>query len=314
MNEFATIARETGRPISWTALLAGALGPGGHRGVLAGALAQQNEGLEVVPQVSCRPLNFEFQWKEPFPFESMRVFQPVSAADGDGKRRIYADPEFRERFRASSDSGKSPVMDRWWERSVIASCPDDPSLDERPLVEVAEERGVHPLDLALDLGLDARIRIAIMNNDETEVAELLQAEHTVLGLSDAGAHASQLCDACFSTHLLGHWVREEKVLTLEQAVRMLTARPAEVFGLSDRGRMRPGAPADAVVFDPARVGAGPLRRVHDLPAGADRLISDAIGIDAVVVEGTPIRRDGRECVDPEGPLPGRLLRGGCAGS
>jgi N-acyl-D-amino-acid deacylase len=318
MNEFSTIARETGRPVSWTALLAGALGPGGHRGVLAGALAQQKEGLEVVPQVSCRPLNFEFQWKEPFLFESMRAFQPISTADLDGKRRIYADPEFRERFRATSESGKSPILDRWWERSVIASCPQDPSLDERSLDEVAAERGVHPLDLALDLGLEsgleARIRVAVMNSDESEVAELLQAEHTVLGLSDAGAHASQLCDACFSTHLLGHWVREKKVLTLEQAVRMLTARPAEVFGLSDRGLMQEGAPADVVVFDPATVGAAPLRRVHDLPAGADRLVSDAIGIDAVVVEGTPIRRHGHECIDPAGPLPGRLLRGGCADS
>jgi N-acyl-D-aspartate/D-glutamate deacylase len=319
MNEFSTIARETGRTVSWTALLAGALGPGGHRGVLAGALAQQNEGLEVVPQVSCRPLNFEFQWKQPFPFESMRAFQPISAADDlEDKRRIYADPEFRAKFRATSESGKSPMLDRWWERSVIASCPQDPSLDERALVEVAAERGVHPLDLALDLGLEsgleARIRIAIMNTDESVVAELLQAEHTVLGLSDAGAHASQLCDACFSTHLLGHWVREKKVLTLGQAVRMLTTRPAEVFGLSDRGRMEVGAPADVVVFDPATVGAGPLRRVHDLPAGADRLVSDAIGIDAVLVEGTPIRRDGQDCIDPEGPLPGRLLRGGCADS
>ena len=62
----------------------------------------------------------------------------------------------------------------------------------------------------------------------------------MLGLSDAGAHASQLCDACFSTHLLGHWVREKGVLSLEKAVRMLTSRPAEVFGIADRGRLAVG--------------------------------------------------------------------------
>src|SRR5581483_6059818 len=120
-----------------------------------------------------------------------------------------------------------------------------------------------------------------------------------------GAHASQLCDACFATDLLARWVREKRVLTLERAVHMLTARPAELLGISDRGRLAEGLAADVVVLDPDAVAAGPLRRVRDLPAGADRLVSDAIGIRAVVVNG-------RDAVDPDGPLPGRLLRGGRA--
>jgi N-acyl-D-aspartate/D-glutamate deacylase len=134
----------------------------------------------------------------------------------------------------------------------------------------------------------------------------------VLGLSDAGAHASQLCDACFSTHLLGHWVREKGALSWEQAVRMLTSRPAELLGFEDRGRLAPGLVGDVVVFDPTSVAAGPLRRVHDLPAGADRLVADGLGIDAVVVAGQILRRAGRDLLDPQGPLPGRLLRHGCA--
>jgi len=67
-----------------------------------------------------------------------------------------------------------------------------------------------------------------------------------------------------------------------------------------------------VVFDPDTVGCSPLRRVSDLPGGADRLVSDASGIRSVIVEGVEIRRDNRDCIDPEGPLPGRLLRGGPA--
>jgi N-acyl-D-aspartate/D-glutamate deacylase len=315
-DEFDQIAAETGCPISWTALLAGAMGPGSHRGVLARAAQQQREGRRVIPQVSCRPLNFEFQWKQPFPFESMKAFAPVSTADLAGQLRIYRDPGFRRVFRESTETGFGRALSAWWERTWIASAPSEPGLAERPLAEVARERGVHPLDLALDLGiasqLEARFRVAIMNADEDEVAELLLAPHTVLGLSDAGAHASQLCDACFSTHLLGHWVREKATLGLEQAVHMLTARPAEVFGLADRGRLAVGLPADITVFDAARVGASPLRRVYDQPAGADRLVSDPIGIDAVIVGGTVIRRDGKDAVDPAGPLPGRLLRHGSA--
>jgi len=316
VDEFSTIASETGRPISWTALLAGAAGKGWHRGVMERTGEQQRKGLEVVPQVSCRALNFEFQWKEPFPFESMGLFSPVSSADFEGKLRIYADGDFRRKFAESTGSGLGVALANWWERTQIATSPSDASLEERALVDVARERGVHPVDAALDIGLEskleARFRTAIMNTDEEDVAELLTDPRTVLGLSDAGAHASQLCDACFSTHLLGHWVRDKGVLSLPEAVRMLTSRPAEVFGLTDRGRLTPGAPADVVVFDPETVGASPLQRVYDQPAGADRLISQANGIDAVIVEGSVLRRGGEDALDPDGELPGRLLRGGCA--
>jgi N-acyl-D-aspartate/D-glutamate deacylase len=91
---------------------------------------------------------------------------------------------------------------------------------------------------------------------------------------------------------------------------MLTSRPAQVFGIRDRGRLATGLAADVTIFDPATVGCSPLRRVRDLPAGADRLIADATGIRAVVVNGTIIREDGRDRVDPDGALPGRVLRGG----
>jgi len=93
---------------------------------------------------------------------------------------------------------------------------------------------------------------------------------------------------------------------------MLTSRPAEVFGLVDRGRLALGAPADLVIFDPATIGASKLRRINDFPAGADRLISDASGIEGVVVNGTMIRSRGVDAVDPAGPLPGVVLRGGRA--
>ena len=69
-------------------------------------------------------------------------------------------------------------------------------------------------------------------------------------------------------------------------------------------------PGDVTIFDPATVGCSPLRRVHDFPAGADRLVSDATGIHAVVVNGAVLREDGEDRVAADGPLPGRVLRGG----
>jgi N-acyl-D-amino-acid deacylase len=318
IDELAGLSRETGRPVTWTALLAGLLGPGSHRGFLEWSERALASGAQVIPQVSCRPLNFEFDLAEPFPFESVPAFQPVSAADHAGKLRLYADPGFRAEARAAFESGRAGPLGLCWDRIVVTHVPGDPASSERPLVDVARERGRDPLDCLFDLALatdlGARFRLAIMNVDEDEVAELLTHPDTVLGLSDAGAHASQLCDACFSTHLLGHWVRERGTLTLAEAVRMLTSRPAEVMGITDRGRLAVGLAADVVVFDPAHVGAGALRRVHDLPAGAERLVADAHGIEAVVVNGMVVRRAGGDRLTPSDPLPGRLLRGGRASS
>ena len=314
VDEFVEIARLTGRPITWTALLAGlSFGVGDHRQQLARSEALAAEGLNIVPQVTPRPLNFEYQFKAPFPFEPLSLFKPISAADADGKARSYADAEFRRSFAERLLTSGPPAFRATFAKTVVGQYTPEPGLEERLLFDIARERGVLPTDLALDMALrtalEARFRMPVANHDENEVEPLLKSACTVVGLSDAGAHASQLCDACLPTYLLGHWVREKGVFSLEDGVRMLTSRPADVFCLADRGRLTLGAPADLVIFDPATIGAGKLRRVHDFPAGADRLISDATGIDSVVVNGTVIRRRGFDTVDQRGPLPGRVLRG-----
>ena len=98
-------------------------------------------------------------------------------------------------------------------------------------------------------------------------------------------------------------------MPLEKAVHMLTQKPAELMGLSDRGLLAQGRPADVVLLDPEEVGASALSRVHDLPAGQDRLVAQAKGIQAVIVNGTVIREDNTDAVGPDGELPGRVLRG-----
>jgi N-acyl-D-aspartate/D-glutamate deacylase len=140
----------------------------------------------------------------------------------------------------------------------IAEHLPDPSLNERILGEVAGERGVHPVDLALDLSLatnlETRFRLAVLNTDEAITAELLAHPATMIGLSDAGAHASQLCDAGAPTELLGKWVRDKQVLSLEQAVYRLTGQAAAVFGIQIAAGWRSLA-ADVTIFDPRRWGA-----------------------------------------------------------
>jgi N-acyl-D-amino-acid deacylase len=136
---------------------------------------------------------------------------------------------------------------------------------------------------------------------------LLSDRRSLLGLSDAGAHVDQLCDAVFSTYLLGHWVREKQTLPLEYAVWKLTGQPAQVLGLTGRGVITPGAHADLVAFDPASVAPQPMARVFDLPGGADRLLADSLGVEHVWVAGEAIRAHGEVRHDAR---PGTLLRHG----
>ncbi len=315
-EEFAEIYAACGRPVTWTALLTGFFGPDSHKEHLAKAQALRATGANVVPQVACRPIVFEFTFEAPFIFEGMRLFEPVSAADREGKKAIYRDPEFRAQLKEKLALGRGSALSGWAERADICHLPGHPELEERPLADVARERGVEPADLALDFALEsdlaARFRFGVLNTDEDEVETLLKAPGTIIALSDAGAHASQLCDACYSTHLLGRWVRERGTFTLEEAVHKLTQEPAELFGIANRGVLASGMAADVVLFDPETVAPSKLRRVHDLPAGADRLVADAEGIHSVIVNGTEIRRDNRDLLDPQGPLPGALLRNGAA--
>ncbi|MGI9578424.1 MAG: N-acyl-D-amino-acid deacylase family protein [Microthrixaceae bacterium] len=313
-EEFEDLAGRHDVTITWTALLAGMTGKGKHWGYLRTAARQQDQGLRIVPQVACRPIMFEFRFDEPYPFELLDCFAEVRNADRDAKAEAYADPGFRERFRVESAPDARNVNADWAQRCVVSRHDPDPTLEERPLEEIAAERGMPPEDMALELALESdletRFRFAFLNHDAGEVRDLIRDTHAVITLSDAGAHADQLCDACWSTHLLGHWVRDEKALTLEAAVHALTQRPAQLVGLAGRGVLTEGMAADVVVFAPDTVGHAPLRRVADLPGGAERLLADPTGIHAVVVNGTVLRDDGGDRIESGGNLPGRLLRSG----
>jgi N-acyl-D-amino-acid deacylase len=294
--QLAELSAKTGRPVTWTALNAS---PGAFR-LLDKAEAR---GGRVWPQVACRPIVFQVTLAEPAPFARADAFAEVLSVPPDERARFYRDPAWRERARAD-------VARQWyytWDKVFVQETTTHPELADGPsLAELAAERGVDPLDVACDIALDdnlgTRFRVVVANDDTESLGRLLQDDRTLLGLSDAGAHASQLCDAVFSTYLLEHWVRRTGTLSLEKAVWRLTGHPAAVFGIPGRGRVAPGYYADLVAFDPAEVGVEQMRRVWDLPAGADRLVAESRGLHRVWVNGTPME-DGR-------PRAGRLIRDG----
>ncbi len=130
------------------------------------------------------------------------------------------------------------------------------------------------------------------NADDDCIAAQLREPGVMIGASDAGAHVQYNTDSCYAVWTLQHWVRERRVLTLEQAIQMLTADQADLFAFADRGRVELGLAGDLVLFDPDRVGTTRVRYVADQPAGGTRLVTDAVGIAASVVNGVVATREG----------------------
>ena len=230
--EYEALHAKSGRPVIWTALLAGSLGPNSHREHLDKSGEQIARGLEIYAQGACRPIQIEFDFRSPVVFDTWASFERSrEAADEAGRRAVYADPEFRARVKRQV-AGRGPD-DQWFAgkeaegdtrramfRVLTISWTRDASLIERNLVDLGQERGVDPVDLMFDLAIEdlqTRMRAMVLNFVEDAVREVVQDPNVLIALGDGGAHMSQLCDACYATHLLGHWVREDGAITLEQA-------------------------------------------------------------------------------------------------
>jgi N-acyl-D-amino-acid deacylase len=297
-----------GVPFTYTALLT--MPSGAHKAMLELNRQGWSDGAQVWPQVSPRPLQFSMSLAEPFTLNVNPKFAELMSAGLAERRKAYGDPAWRKETLEAWETGSQFARPRW-DTYVFSESSAHPDLAGRRLREVAEERAAEPFDLLLDTALDEpdlslRVGCILANDDVDELYTVLTAAGCTLGLSDAGAHVGQLCDAPQATDYLGNWVRERSLTSLEEAVHRLTARQADILGLADRGRLVPGACADVVVFDPATVGPGPVRRVADFPTGSERLTADApTGIRHVLVNGTPIRVDGVQDLDVR---PGQLAR------
>ena len=247
--------------------------------------------------------------REPAPFSSVPAFGDVLAAAPDQRCDLYADPAWRAR--AERDLAASSIPLRW-DAFTVAETVAHPELVGQSVAAIAEREARAPFatmcDLALDDQLATRFSVTFANDDPVAVRELLTGDGCILGLSDAGAHIGQICDATMPVDFLAHWVRDREVMPLAQGIRKVTGELADVLGL-DRGYLRIGLPADLVVLDYERLDAGPVRRVRDMPADGERLVADApVGIDVIVVNGTPIRRDGATVALGAEHRPGQILR------
>jgi len=309
--EVFDLQRAVGRPFTWTALLT-VKGFPYHEKVIAEHEAAWEDGAEVWPQVSCRPLVFQMNLAEPFTLNMRPSFAALMGVSRDQRIAAYRDPSWRAKVWEEL-AGRRGFLPMNWPALSVAESPTRPDLIGRGVADLADERNCTPLDVMLDVSLEDDLRTrfwSVLANDDPEgIAWLLPRDHVLLGLADSGAHVSQLCDACFATDLLGGWVREREVMPLERAVHKLTGEPAAVYGLSDRGVIEVGRAADLVVFDADTVAPGPLRRVRDFPADGERLTADApVGVTHTLVNGVPIRVDGEMSQEGMASRPGTVMR------
>ena len=261
------------------------------------------------PQTSPLPLTREINMRNPFSFAAFpswqRVFEDKSKT---AQAAVYRDAAFRNQFR---EELKRPAAFGNWERITVHEVRSSTlkKWEGMTVAEVASAQGKDGVDAFLDLtladDLDNEFTMMSFNNRVDRMAEILNNPAMLLGLGDGGAHLDMLCDSGYPTYMLGTWVREKKVLTLEEAVRRMTSDPADFFGIKDRGRLNPGLAADLAIFDPATVGSmGRPERRYDLPGGAKRMVMRSQGIEYTVVNGAVTWENGKLT----GAASGKVLR------
>jgi N-acyl-D-aspartate/D-glutamate deacylase len=297
-----SLAAESGRPVVIAALLHASTNPNAVFEDLEKIKEANDRGHRLLGAVSCCPLSMEFTMHSPYVLEGLESWKPALPLKGEEFRKKLREAKFRDAIRAElARPAHFRLFNGEWDKVQVVE-------SQRTIAELAAGRD--PLDTMLDLALrenlDTVFNALLLNSDEDAVGKMLRHPCSLVSLSDAGAHLTFFNDAGFGAHLLGHWVRGLGVLELPEAVRRLTSHPADVFGIPERGALKAGHHADLLLFDPAKIGRGPVKRTFDLPAGEPRLTAQAVGVHGVWVNGARIvGEDGKAMNDA---LPGRVLR------
>ena len=307
MAWIAELSRRTGRPFTFN--LAQMQSLGDHYRRVVDLSTQANEtGAQLRPQTTPRSIGILFSLAANTLVDNLPSFAPLKQLDAAGRLAAIRDPQVRERLVAEAATQPGDAYSRMFLMEPDAGAvyrygPDD------SIAAQAAVHGMSPIAWYLDV-LDRTDGAAVanwpvLNQDFDAIEELMTSPVTVMGLADAGAHATQIMDASQPTFFLSHWVRDRGLFGIEEGIRRVTSDTASLIGLTDRGVVRVGAFADLNVVDLDGLRLPLPEIAHDFPGGSPRFIQRAEGIDHTVVNGRHFLDHGEHT----GALAGRLLRG-----
>jgi N-acyl-D-aspartate/D-glutamate deacylase len=295
---------ESARPVTWLALMKRYDLPEAYHETLLRADPLIKRG--ALPQIANLRLVNELDLRSPFMLASFPSWIPAFNQTVKAQKKLYSDRAFHEAFR--NDLKTPRVFHGIWSLLWVKEVknPAMKGLVGKTVAEIARDRGKDGLDTFLDLAVEDNLELIYTMARFDVPEDLLTDPRTMIGLSDGGAHVDMLCDAGYSTELLGTWVRDKELMSLEYGVKRLTSEPATFFRIRDRGRLAAGLAADITIFDFNTVGSfaeHPESR-HDLPGGGRRLVVPANGVECTIVNGEVLYEGQRHT----GVLPGRVLR------
>jgi N-acyl-D-amino-acid deacylase len=305
------LAQACGRQVMYNTLLEQARQPGRWRTHLAHVEDTVRQGIRAIPLCNPGSIVNQFTMKNCQVFRSMPTWLPILQASDEEKMRAYRDPQTRAKLRAEVDAplGPDSTFSKRWDLMIVEQPQrgENRGLKGQNIAQIAQAQGKDPLDAFLDLAVDEDLNtvwsLGEINSDTDAVAQILRSPYAVVGLSDGGAHVQFHSNVSNPTRLLGYWVREKGIMSLEHAVRRLTFDSAAAFGIYDRGLLQPGMAADLVIFDPDTVQPGKQDVVHDFPNHGWRIRELAEGIHYTVVNGEVLMEKGEHT----GAYPGRVL-------
>jgi N-acyl-D-amino-acid deacylase len=245
-------------------------------------------GLDISAVTQPRGSGFVFGLQSMLPVGG-KSWSELRRMDFAGRLSAIEDPDFRHRLVEDAKGGTKSAPPEQVFYMGEGDTPEYTAGPEQNLQAMAEAAGEHWSETFLRLsgerGGKALFTFRMFNLNIDALRDLLASERTFPILGDAGAHVSQIMDAGWASFVLSHWVRDEGLFSMGEAIRRMTSGPARIIGLSDRGTLAPGMRADVNVFDAAEVAECQPELVHDFPGGAPRFIQRSRGYRTTIVNG-----------------------------
>jgi len=322
MDFLLELATTSGRPVNWNAVIYDPTSPGTWK--------QQLQWMEKAYQKApvlgvniCTPIEFEFTLETIGLFDQLPAWNEATIGTLAERKVKLGDPARRPAMKAdmekaptvmpgtAPDSEQGAIRMFRWDKTVVDSVqlPKNIPLKGRTIEEIAKEQNKHPIDTLLDLSVEEDLKAEFamqdfINNNDEELTTILKHPLTLVGSSDGGAHTKFLTLGRYPTHFLAHWVRDRKIMSIEEAHWRMSTMVGWAIGIRDRGWLREGMPADIIVYDLEKLAVRPMETIYDLPDGDWRRVQKADGYNFIITNGQITFENGI-C---SGALPGKVLR------